>query len=310
MSTIVVLAGGFSHEREVSLRSGRRVAEALRDAGHVVVETDVSSDLVHALSGLDDPVVVPMLHGGLGEDGALREILDLIGVPYIGSRPGASRLTFNKSLCTPLIKSAGLRTPKQVVLPDGIFRELGAGVLTDALAKSIGFPMMVKPTKSGSALGASKVETAAELPGALVGAYAYGPVAVVEEFITGTEIAVTIVDLGEGPAALPAVEIRPQSGVYDYESRYNAGATSFVTPAELPDETLDAAAQLSLDAFAALGLSQFGRIDIIVDAEGPVFIEANVAPGMTDTSLAPLAFGAADLELGEVFSKLVEQCRG
>lgn len=308
MHTIIVLAGGLSHERDVSLRSGRRVAAALGASGHTVIESDVNADLVGLLRGVTDPVVVPMLHGGLGEDGALREVLDLLRVPYVGSDAPSSRMTFDKSIATPLVAASGVRTPRQVALPHDIFRELGANALVQALADEIGFPMMVKPARSGSALGCTKVTSADALPAAMVAAYAYGSLAVVEEFIEGTEIAVTIVDLDGSVMVLPAVEIRPTSGVYDYEARYTAGATQFVTPAELPAEVRGASDELALAAFRALGLRHLSRIDIIVRDGLPYFIEANVAPGMTETSLAPLAMEAAGLELGEVIGALVARC--
>lgn len=305
--TIIVISGGLSHERDVSIRSGRRVTQALRKAGHEVVETDVDTDLVKLIHATDDPVVVPLLHGGLGENGALREVLGLMGVPFVGATGAASRVTFDKSVATPVVAAAGITTPRQVALPHDVFRELGAQALMSHIGETIGFPLMVKPSRSGSALGASKVVDAGALPSAMVAAYAYGSVAVVEEFIDGVEVAVTVWDNGEGLQALPPVEIRPTSGIYDYESRYTAGATRFVTPAELPGETLAATQELALAAHRALGLRHLSRTDIIVRRDGtPVFIEGNVAPGMTETSLAPLAMEAAGLDLGSVFSALVK----
>lgn len=305
--SVIVIAGGLSHERDVSLRSGRRVAQALRDAGLDVVETDVSADLVSLIRRDSGAVVVPMLHGGLGEDGALREVLDVLQVPFVGPSGAASRLTFDKSVATPVVSAAGLPVPRQIALPHDIFRELGAPELMVAIGEQLGYPLIVKPTRSGSALGVTKVVDASALPGALVAAYAYGTVAVIEEYLTGTEVAVTVLDEGEGPVALPPVEIRPESGVYDYESRYTAGATRFVTPAEVPDEMLTAAQELAVAAHRALGLRHLSRIDIMITTEGPFFLESNVAPGMTETSLAPLAFEAAGRGLGEVFSSLVSQ---
>lgn len=210
--TVIVIAGGLSHERDVSLRSGRRVAVELRDAGHQVVETDVNADLVGLLTRTPHPVVVPMLHGGLGEDGALREVLDTLGVPYVGSTGAASRITFDKSIATPVVRAHGLRTPDQVALPHEMFQELGAQAIMEAIGTRVGYPAMVKPSRSGSALGAQVVESADELPGALIGAFAYGQVAVIERFVAGTEVAVTVLDAAEGPVALPPVEIRPSGG--------------------------------------------------------------------------------------------------
>lgn len=200
---VIVIAGGLSHERDVSLRSGRRVAQALRDAGCAVVETDVNADLVELIRGTDNPVVVPMLHGGLGEDGALREVLEVLGVPFVGPTGAASRLTFDKSIATSVVTAAGLAAPRQIALPHDIFRELGAPALMESIGQQLGYPLMVKPARSGSALGATKVDDAASLPSALVAAYAYGPVAVIEQYLEGTEVAVTVLDEGDGPVALP-----------------------------------------------------------------------------------------------------------
>lgn len=305
--TIIVISGGLSHERDVSLRSGRRISQALRQAGRHVIEADVTADLVALIQDTKDPVVIPMLHGGLGENGALREVLGLMGVPFVGPTGSASRITFDKSIATPVIAAAGITTPRQFALPHDIFRELGAEALMARIGDEMGFPLIVKPTRSGSALGTAKVDSREALPNAMVGAYAYGPVAVIEEFVEGTEVAVTVLENHDGLRVLPPVEIRPTSGVYDYEARYTPGATRFVTPAELDDDVLEAAQRLAMDAHRTLGLRHISRTDIIVRPDGtPVFIEGNVAPGMTETSLSPLAIDAAQLDLGSVFSELVD----
>jgi D-alanine-D-alanine ligase len=301
-----VLAGGLSHERDVSLRSGRRVSMALRSRGLDVIESDVDSQLVGRLAELPGAVVFPVLHGETGEDGALREVLALLRVPFVGSIGSACRVAFDKSISTTVVADAGIRTPVQVALPHEIFRELGAQALVKALGDQLRFPMMVKPSRSGSALGCSKVSRPEQLPAAMVGAFAYGAVAVVEEFIEGTEVAVSVVDRGTGPAALPAVEIRPDSGVYDYTARYTAGATRFLCPAELADDSAAACAELALRVHDVLGLRDLSRTDIIVTADGePVFLEANVAPGMTETSSVPLAIEAAGWSLGKACADLV-----
>lgn len=308
---VIVLAGGLSHERDVSLRSGRRVAIALRHAGHRVLECDVTSDLAPTLREHPDAVVFPVLHGGVGEDGALREVLALLGVAVVGSSAAACRLAFDKSVATPIAARAGVPTPQQVALPHDMFRELGAQTLVRALADEVGFPMMVKPARSGSALGATRVDTIEQLPAAMVGAYAYGSTAVVEHFVEGTEVAVTVLD-GQGPGddarrALPPVEIVPLSGVYDYASRYTAGDTRFITPARLDDAVDAACRRVALQVGEALGLTGIYRVDLIVDAAGrPQFLEANTSPGMTETSLAPLAMEADGLDVAGVCSALVE----
>ncbi len=303
---VVVLAGGLSHERDVSLRSGRRVAEALRSTGLEVEERDVDATLLPALMADRPACVVPMLHGETGEDGAVREVLELLGVPYVGARPDACRVSFDKPVAKTLAERAGLLTPTSFCLPHETFRELGAAAVMELLLDRLGLPVMVKPTQSGSALGASVVRTAEELPSAMVSAYAYGPVALIEQFIEGEEVAVPVIDDGSGPRALPAVSIQPDGGVYDYTARYTAGSTSFVVPAELSDDLTAECARVSLAAHAAFGLRDLSRSDLIVDAEGQVwFLEVNVAPGFTETSTVPLSVQAAGLELGKLMAAVV-----
>jgi D-alanine-D-alanine ligase len=309
--TVVVLAGGLSHERDVSLRSGRRVSQALRSGGLEVIESDVDSALLPRLADLPGAVVFPVLHGEAGEDGALREVFALLEVPFVGSIASACRVAFDKSIATTVVADAELPTPRQVALPHETFRELGASALVRALGDQIGFPMMVKPSRSGSALGCSKVSRPEELPSAMVGAYAYGPVAVVESFIEGTEVAVAVVDRGGGQSALPIVEIRPDSGVYDYTARYTAGATRFLCPAELDESTAQRCSELALRVHDVLGLRDLSRTDMIVTNEGnPVFLEVNVSPGMTETSLVPLAIEAAGWSLGKMCADLVRVAAG
>ena len=227
MSTrVLVLAGGLSHERDVSIRSGRRVAEALRDAGLEVDERDVDAGLLPWIAEHTPDCVVPLLHGETGEDGALREVLELVGVPYVGSGPSASRVAFDKPVAKVVASGAGLLTPPSVTLPHETFRELGAAAVMDLLVGALGLPLIVKPAKGGSALGCSVVRTDDDLPGAMVDAFAYGDTALVEQCVVGTEVAVPVVDTGDGPTALPAVEIRPDGGVYDYTARYTPGSAS------------------------------------------------------------------------------------
>ncbi|MDR1430589.1 MAG: D-alanine--D-alanine ligase [Propionibacteriaceae bacterium] len=304
---IVVLAGGLSHEREVSLRSGRRVAQALRDQGRQVIEADVNAELVGLFETLDNPVAFPLLHGGVGEDGGLQQVLELLHVRYVGSTPEASRRSFNKAVCAPLAAKAGIAIPKRAVLPHDMFRELGAQHLIKALGRHVGYPMMVKPAQSGSALGASKVEVPAEVPQAMVAAFAYGDVAIVEEFISGREMAAAVIEVGGAAQALPIVEIQPNSGVYDYTARYTAGATRFIAPAELDADVAAACADMALAAHRELGLRHISRTDLILRDDGtPVFIEVNSAPGMTETSLVPLAVEAAGLDFGSICAQLVD----
>ncbi len=181
----MVLAGGLSHERDVSLRSGRRVAEALREAGIEVDVRDVDADLLRLLREDAPDCVLPLLHGETGEDGAVREVLELVGVPYVGSRPSACRAAFDKPVAKAVVARAGLHTPAGVALPHETFRELGAAAVMDAIVASIGLPLIVKPARGGSALGCTVVREATALAGAMVNAFAYGDTALVERFVVG-----------------------------------------------------------------------------------------------------------------------------
>ena len=308
---VVVLSGGLSHEREVSLRSGRRVSEALRTAGFEVTERDVDGSLVTAFT--DDPpaCVVPLLHGEAGEDGSLREVLSLLGVPYVGSEPDPCRVAFDKPVAKAIVGRHGVATPAAVTLPAETFREIGAVAVMDALVARLRLPLVVKPAQGGSALGCTVVRDRADLPDAMVNCFAYSGTALVEQFISGVEVAVPVVDFGDGPQALPVVEIRPDGGVYDYSARYTAGATEFVVPAAVSPTVAADCASVALTAQRSLGLRDLTRSDLIVDAEGrPWFLEVNVAPGMTETSLVPLSLEAAGLDLGKVCGRLVELAIG
>lgn len=304
---VLVLSGGLSPERDVSLRSGRRVAEALRSARPAweVSEADVDAALLPRLREHRPDCVVPLLHGAAGEDGALRDVLETLDIPYVGSDAAASRLAFDKPVASSLVSATGVVVPEFVVLPQSTFRELGAPAVMDAVAERIGFPLVVKPTRGGSALGVSIVRQARDLPPAMVSAFAYGETVMIQRFIEGTEIAVSVIDAADGPQALPAVEIVPESDMYDYHARYTAGTTEFFCPARLSEDIAAAVSDTALTVHGALGLSDLSRSDVIVDAEGTVwFLEVNVAPGMTETSLMPQSIQQAGLEMGEVFAGL------
>lgn len=305
--TVVVLAGGISHERDISLRSGRRVADSLAHHGIEVILRDPDASLLSYLSSTRPDVVWPALHGASGEDGALRGLLDFIGIPYVGSTSDSARLAWDKPTAKVLVARAGVATPRSISLSRDAFRELGAQSVLDSLEAEMPVPLVVKPAQGGSAQGVTLVDDRANLPRAMVDAYTYCDVALVEQRIVGTEIAIGIIDSGGGPVALPAVEIQPLSGVYSFEARYNAGETRFYTPARLSPEVSARAAETALQAHRALGLRHLSRVDIIVDAAGtPWFLEANVLPGLTETSLLPQALEAAGHDLGWVYSALAE----
>ena len=302
-----MLAGGISHERDVSLRSGRQVADRLKEHGITVILRDPDASLLAYLDETRPDVVWPALHGASGEDGALRGILEFMGIPFVGSTSDSARLAWDKPTAKVLVARADVQTPRSISLSRDAFRELGAASVLDSFADRLPAPIVVKPAQGGSAQGVTLVDERAQLPSAMVNAYTYCDVALVEQRILGTEIAIGIIDTGDGPLALPAVEIEPLSGVYSFEAKYNAGETRFYTPARLDEATSSRAAASALAAHRALGLRHLSRIDLIVDADGvPWFLEANVLPGLTETSLFPMALEAAGHDLGWIYSALAE----
>jgi D-alanine-D-alanine ligase len=307
---VVVLAGGLSHEREISLRSGSRVAEALRDRGVPVQVRD--ADAAFVADALRDPpdVVLPVLHGAQGEDGALRAVLELVGLPFVGTAASHCRSAFDKPTANESVARAGLAIPPSVVLPHAAFRDLGAAAVLDGLLARVGLPLVVKPARGGSALGCTVVRDAAALPSAMVGCFAYGEDALIQHHVSGTEVAVSVLEGADGPTALPAVEIVPDGPFYDYQARYTAGSTEFFVPARLPQPVQDAIAAAAVTAHRTLGLRDLSRTDLIVDEAGtPWFLEVNVSPGMTETSLLPLAVEGAGRDLGQVLVDLLVRAR-
>jgi D-alanine-D-alanine ligase len=305
---VLVLAGGLSHERDVSLRSGRRVADGLSAHGHKVTIREPDASLLSALGEIAPDVVWPALHGASGENGALRALLATARVPFVGADAEAARLAWLKPVAKTIAARAGVDTPASVTLPTETFRELGAASVLEALGDALTTPLVVKPAEGGSAQGVTFVDAIDDLPRALVNAYTYNDVALIERRVQGIEVAVTVLDTGAGPVALPAVEIVPRSGVYGFEARYNAGETSFFTPARLTDAATHRVADVAVTVHQALGLRHLSRVDLIVDPDGvPWFLEANVLPGLTETSLVPLAIEAAGFDLGAVYVGLAEQ---
>ncbi|MCP3799499.1 D-alanine--D-alanine ligase [Allokutzneria sp. A3M-2-11 16] len=305
---IAVLSGGLSHEREVSLRSGRRLSAALRGTGLVVEEWDADGTLLSRLRGSRPDAVVVALHGGEGENGAVQSVLELTGVPFVGTDSKACRRAWDKPTAKAELARSGLATPDWVVLPHSTFRVLGAQSVLDSLVDRLGLPLILKPDQGGSALGARVVRDATELPAAMVGCLAYGDTVMAERYIEGVEVAVSVVDSLDGPVALPAVEIVPESGLYDYAARYTAGLTHYHAPARLAEAEAKSVGELAVAAHRLLGLRDVSRTDAIVAADGTVhFLEVNVSPGLTETSLLPMAVEASGRSLGEVFAGLVEK---
>jgi D-alanine-D-alanine ligase len=304
--TIAVLSGGSSLEREVSLRSGKRVTEALRDRGHDVVTLNLDDQLVHRLSERTVELVFLALHGKAGEDGSIQSLLDLLGVPYTGSDATASALAWDKSVSKGVLRRSGVATPDWHVLSADAVREYGAGRALDRIAEHIPFPVVVKPVQGGASLGVRAVENTDDLASAVMSAFQYHSAALLERKIVGTEVAISVVD----GAPLPAVEIQPRGDVYDFAARYTHGATDFHVPARLDPEVAEACAKAALRAWRGLGCRHVMRADLIVDADGaPWVFEVDTCPGLTETSLLPLAAQAAGLEFGQLCERVIDVAR-
>jgi D-alanine-D-alanine ligase len=303
--SVAVIAGGLSFEREVSLRSGQRVADALRERGYRVGELDADDQLVEALHDGEYDVAFLALHGRFGEDGTVASILDLLDLPYTGSSFDASRLAFDKLAAKTVLRRAGLPVPSAIPLTEGALRELGVGALLDRAMDELGLPLVVKPNRGGSALGIRLVERADQLPTALMAAFGYDDTVLLEQRVVGTELALSVVD---GLATLPPVEIRPKEGWYDFSARYTHGAADFRVPADIDPEVADRCLEAAHAAHLALGCRDISRVDAILDADGICrILEVNTGPGLTTTSLVPMAADAANITFTDLAAHLTDR---
>src|SRR3954447_7699071 len=302
---IAIVAGGRTPERDVSLRGGHRIAAALSSLGHDAWTVDPAErKLVEALRERPTELCWLALHGKDGEDGTVQRLLDLEGVRYIGTRALDCELTFDKVLAKDVLRRANVPTPDWVVIEGSALRDLGAGAPLATVVERVGLPCVVKPSRSGSALGVAVVERAADLAGAVMSALSYSDAAIVERRVVGTEVAAAAI--GDPLELLPLVEVEPKNGVYDYSARYTAGATDYWAPARLDAAMASTASSAAARALDALTIRSLGRVDLIVDDDGrPWVLEANVSPGMTETSLVPMAAAAAGLSLAQLCDAII-----
>jgi D-alanine-D-alanine ligase len=305
MSTVAVLQGGRSLERQVSLKSGARVEDALQRLGHTAVPLDVGSDLCERLAQLRPDAAFVALHGRDGEDGTIQELLEVLAIPYTGSRVAACIRSWDKVLAKHLLRDAGIPTPDFHAFSETAFRELGAAQALPAIERQLAFPLVVKPAAQGSALGIKFARSAADVPAALVSAFSYDRKVLLERYVAGRDLAVSILDEEDEPRALPIVEAVPnEKDFYDFEARYEIGRTRFVCPAELPDGVAAQTQALAVAAYRALGCSGFARVDLMLQEDGVLYVlEANAVPGLTETSLLPQAAEAAGIS----FDALIER---
>jgi D-alanine-D-alanine ligase len=288
----------------VSLRSGAGVEDALERLGHDVVALDVGQDLIERLREASPDVAFIAMHGRDGEDGTVQELLEILDIPYTGSGVLACVRATDKVLAKHLMIEAGIPTPEFFAFSETAFRELGAADALPAIEERLRFPIVVKPSSQGSALGIKFARSAADVPAALVAAFSYDSRVLLERYVDGRDLAVSILD-GE---PLPVVEAVPTGdGFYDFEARYEIGRTEFVCPAALPDGLTEEAQELAVRTYELLGCSAFGRVDLMLGADGELTVlEANPIPGLTETSLLPQAAEAAGISFDELVGRIVE----
>jgi D-alanine-D-alanine ligase len=300
---VAVVKGGRSLERGVSLRSGARVEDALERLGHEVLPLEADGELVERLMAERPGVAFVAMHGLGGEDGTVQELLEILGIPFTGPSVAACVRCIDKSLTKYELRVAGVPTPDWFAFNQTAFRELGAADALQGLERRLGFPLVIKPSRGGSALGVKFAVDKGDVPAALVSAFSYDDRVVLERFVAGRELAVSVV----GNEALPVVEAIPRTGdSYDFEARYEIGRTSFVCPAQLSDAETAAVTEAALAAYEALGCSGFSRVDLILGEEGPQVLEVNAIPGLTDTSLLPQAAEAAGMTFEQLVGRIVD----
>jgi len=309
VSRIAVLKGGSSLERQVSLRSGARVEDALERLGHDVVPIDVGADLIARLEDTAPDVAFVALHGRDGEDGTVQELLAILGLPYTGSGVLACIRCMDKVLSKHLLLDARIPTPEFFAFNETAFRELGAAQALPAIEERLEWPVVVKPAGQGSALGIKFARSAADVPAALIAAFSYDDKVMLERYVKGRDLAVSVLDGPDGPQPLPVVEAVPrEEDFYDFEARYEIGRTEFVTPADLPEEVTARAQALAIAVYELLGCYGFARVDLMLeDSSEELFVlEANAIPGLTETSLLPQAADAAGIDFDELTGRIVE----
>jgi D-alanine-D-alanine ligase len=310
-----VLKGGRSLERQVSLRSGARVQDALERLGHDVLPIDVGPNLVAQLMAERPDIAFVALHGRDGEDGTVQELLEVMGIPYTGSGVSACIRAADKVLAKHAMRDRGVPTPDFYAFNETAFKALGAAQALPAIEQRLRFPIVVKPARGGSALGIKFALTPADVPAALVAAFSYDRKVLLERHVHGRELAVSI--LGNAASGrdghadenvLPIVEAIPeQEDFYDFESRYEIGRTRFVCPAELDDGLAERASTIALDTYRLLGCAGFARVDLMLerDTDALYVLETNPIPGLTETSLLPQAADAAGIPFDELITHIL-----
>ena len=303
MARLVVLRGGHSMERDVSLITGRRVAHALERLGHEVHSLDIEETTTERLVELKPNAAFICLHGPGGEDGTVQALLETLEIPYTGSGPLSSIRCLDKDYAKRAIQAASIPTPPFRTFLRRAMNEMGAAAALGLAAERLGYSLAVKPAREGSGLGLTKVEEPGALLEAVYEAFGYDGKIILERWMSGTEITAPILEpASEEPRVLNLVEIRPREGTYNFEAKYTPGATDFAIPAEVPADDAARVEETALAAYRTLGCSGFGRVDIVLEGGVPWVLDIKTIPGFTETSTLPLAAEAA----GIGFEELVE----
>jgi D-alanine-D-alanine ligase len=306
---VLVANGGRSMEREISLRSGRLAAAALEELGFTVETVDPDQRFVSLVADRKPDFVLIAMHGRGGEDGTLQDLLEILEVPYTGSDVHASARCLDKHAFKEMLRAEGLKTPPWHSFNREAFTEFGAGETLGSLTGQLGFPLVVKPAREGSSLGIKVVSRSDEFPAAVLGAFNYDDRVVIERFISGRELAVTVLGPSDEPTVLPIVEIITDEPYYTFTAHYETGAATLkvadLTPAER--ESVEDAARR---AYTLAGCRDLARVDIILDNEGPQILEINTVPGLTETGPTPFAADAAGMSFNDLIAALVKRVRG
>ncbi len=308
MARVLVLMGGTSREREVSLRTGAAVAAALRAMGHEVVEMDAGENFLKRLADLSEEVDVAFLalHGRGGEDGTVQGALELAGIPYTGSGVLASAVAMSKVMTKTIFRAEGIPVAADVVISRRDLREQGLERLSGGVARDLGFPCIVKPDREGSTVGVKVAHNLDELAGGLEEAFFLDELVLVEEFLQGREFTVGI--LGSEELVLPVLEVRSSGGIYDYRCKYTPGLTEYLVPAPLEEEAARRLQDTALRAHRSLRCEGVSRIDFIMEEETSrvCCLEVNTLPGMTELSLIPKAAAAAGIDFNSVIKMILD----
>ncbi|MFN2465022.1 MAG: D-alanine--D-alanine ligase [Candidatus Dormibacteria bacterium] len=303
---IAVLAGGVSGEREISLLSGNQVLAALRSLGHDAVLVDFGRGAFEELRRRQPELVFPTLHGPLGEDGTAAAVLEVLGLPYVGSGVLAGALAMNKAAAKRVMIADGIPTPPfELVTTVADPRAQGGGIVS-----RLGLPLAVKPNSAGSSLGFTMARDEDSLLDGIQKALAVaGPdrTAIVERAVPGMEITIGVIGV-EAPEALPTLEIEYRDGAYDFEAKYTEGLSNHVIPARIPDDERLRAQELAVRAHGLIGARGLSRVDMMRQEDGSIWVlEVNTLPGMTELSLFPDAARAAGMDFQALVSRLVRE---